>query len=493
MTSVGWVFYAAGFGVTWLCGWLIKDETTAGLYAWLSVALYFGGLTALTSGGVDTGIPGGNRVIAEIIVQDEPVGSDRWQKATGYMASYRPVGRDSSDGIDHRVDTSLIDGPEITGWRDTYAKVQIYADPSLTISSGERLIVNGIFYPFTTEDGTYGRLMLRRGIAGRIFLYADGIVAAGATGRISIADRLHNAAVRKFASLPDNALHGVAAAMTTGDKRHISSGLRQSYTDGGGAHLLAVSGLHVGIVFLLVNLVLYFVPVVRRGHIVKNIVAAGFVWLFACAAGLSPSVVRAALMFSFAQAALARGTLRSALNILAASAFLMLALSPQLAADPGFILSYAAVLAIMLFFGPVFRMVRTGNRFFDGLLSVYIVGIAASLAVAPFVSYWFGRVPLAGIIVNPVVIITAHIIVTTGVLWLLWPFGFGGAVFSEILGAVEWCQNRAMEWCAGLGWGIIDVKLTLTTAMTAYGLLILSAVMLGRYTGARGKRLSLPE
>ncbi|MCD8103283.1 MAG: ComEC/Rec2 family competence protein [Alistipes sp.] len=454
------------------------------------MALFFGGMASFTSGGPDTGIPGGKTVYAEVSVQDEPVASGRWYRTVGNLISVKAA---EYKHAGPRYGARSAAGQESARRRNIGTSLQIYADTTLLLNAGDRMVVAETFYPFTAEDGAYGRLMIRRGMAGRMFIYPDGIIAAGSPGRISWPGRLHNAAVRKFSELPGASLHGVVAAMTTGDKRHISRELRQTYTDGGGAHLLAVSGLHVGIVFILVNLLLYFVPAVCRGHVVKNIAAAGAVWLFACAAGLSPSVVRAATMFTFAQAALARGTTRSAINILAASAFLILAMSPHLSGDPGFVLSYAAVLAILLYFGPVFKMVRTGNRVVDGILSVYIVGIAASLAVAPFVSFWFGRVPVAGIIVNPLVIITAHIIVMAGVLWLIWPFGFGGGVYSWVIGAAERSQDAVMVWCAGLEWGAVDVKLPLAAAIMAYVLIILSAVMLGRYSEARTKRLSLPE
>ncbi len=489
-TAIGWGCYAAGFAIAWLCGWLVSNENIAGIYTWLSVALFFGGIVSFNPGGTDTGILGGKIVYAEISVHNEPVVSGRWYRTVGNLITLKATEYD--DAV-RQIEARPATGQESAGWRYIGASLQIYADTTLLLNAGDRMVVAGTFYPFTAEDGAYGRLMIRRGMAGRIFIYPGGIIASGSPARISWPGRLHNAAVRKFSELPGASLHGVAAAMTTGDKRHIFRERRQAYTDGGGAHLLAVSGLHVGIVFILVNLLLYFVPAVRHGHVVKNIAAAGAVWLFACAAGLSPSVVRAAIMFTFAQAALARGTTRSAINILAASAFLILAISPHLAGDPGFVLSYAAVLAILLYFGPVFKMVRTGNRVVDGILSVYIVGMAASLAVAPFVSFWFGRVPVAGIIVNPLVIITAYIIVMAGVLWLIWPFGFGGGVYSWVIGAAERSQDTVMLWCAGLEWGAVDVKLPLAAAIVAYVLIILSAVMLGRYSEARTKRLSLPE
>lgn len=219
----------------------------------MSVALFFGGMASFTSGGTDTGIPGGKTVYAEVSVQDEPVASGRWYRTVGNLITLKTVEYD--DAL-RQIEARPAAGQESAGWRNIGTSLQIYADTTLLLNAGDRMVVPGIFYPFTAEDGAYVRLMIRRGMAGRIFIYPGGIIASGSPARLSWPGRLHNAAVRKLSELPGASLHGVVAAMTTGDKRHISRELRQTYTDGGGAHLLAVSGLHVGIVFILVNLLL---------------------------------------------------------------------------------------------------------------------------------------------------------------------------------------------------------------------------------------------
>ncbi|MCD7969547.1 MAG: ComEC family competence protein [Alistipes sp.] len=473
-TGIGWGYAAACLAVTWAAGWMLLRDNghwSGSLYPWLSVFFFFAGAASLAA--PDTsGLPTGEYIYAEVVVGEEPVRTGNWQQSRARVTSYR-----------------IADSAE---WLPVGFGINIYLAPRHEITSGERLLVKGYFNAYSPADGSYGALMKRRGLAGRMYVTESSLLASGSAS-IGLVSILHNRAVRKVSSLPEPGGHiPVVTAMVSGDKRSIDRATRESYRQGGGAHLLAVSGLHVGIVFILVNLLLYLLPLVRGGHILKNIVAAFVVWLFAAAAGLSPSVVRAALMFSFLQFALAGGVGRNALNILAGSAFVMLALNPNNAADPSFILSYAAVLAIVLFFGPLYGLLRTGSKLGDTLISVYLVAIVASLAVAPFVSYWFGSVPLAGILVNPVVIFTAHVIVFTGVIWLVWPFAFAGELFGWIASAAVSVQNAMMRWCASLGWGNIEAELPLWAAVALYCILISASYPLRRYVETRRSRLNLP-
>ena len=116
----------------------------------------------------------------------------------------------------------------------------------------------------------------------------------------------------------------VCRAMVTGDRSDITQELRTVYSRSGLSHLLAVSGLHTGIVFALVNLALWWLPLFRRGHLLKNLLAAVAVWLFVAAAGFPPSAVRAAAMCTVLQAALASASEYVGLNALAAAGFGML-------------------------------------------------------------------------------------------------------------------------------------------------------------------------
>lgn len=135
--------------------------------------------------------------------------------------------------------------------------------------------------------------------------------------------------------------------MTAGDRRSLSPALRAAYSRSGTSHLLAVSGLHVGIVFLLANLLLWWLPLFRHGHILRNIAVILLIWLYAATTGFPPSVVRAALMFSVLQFALASSSEYVGMNTLAGVAFVMLLFHPDYLFDISFQLSFIAVAGII--------------------------------------------------------------------------------------------------------------------------------------------------
>lgn len=143
--------------------------------------------------------------------------------------------------------------------------------------------------------------------------------------------------------------------MTAGDRSGITPELRAAYSRSGLSHLLAVSGLHTGIVFALVNLLLWWLPLLRRGHLLRNLLAAACIWIYVAAAGFPPSAVRAAVMFTMLQSALASASEYNGLNALAAAAFGMLLWNPAWLGDISFQLSFAAVAAILAWGVPLCR------------------------------------------------------------------------------------------------------------------------------------------
>lgn len=140
----------------------------------------------------------------------------------------------------------------------------------------------------------------------------------------------------------------VCRAMVTGDRSGITQELRTAYSRSGLSHLLAVSGLHTGIVFALINLMLWWLPLLHRGHLVRNLLATVCIWLFVAAAGFPPSAVRAAVMCTMLQFALASASEYVALNALAAAGFGMLLWNPAWLGDISFQLSFIAVAAILV-------------------------------------------------------------------------------------------------------------------------------------------------
>jgi competence protein ComEC len=198
----------------------------------------------------------------------------------------------------------------------------------------------------------------------------------------------------------------VGAALSLGYKSALSSEIRTAYTSTGAMHVLAVSGLHVGLVQLLLSWCLGLIkPAWRYWSGLKVGVVILSIWSFALLTGASPSVLRAASMFSFLAIGLELKRPVNIYNTLAVSAFLLLCVNPMLLFEIGFQLSYLAVLGIVYFQPKVYRCWFIQNRLGDYLWKLVSVSIAAQLTTLPISLYYFHQFPvyflLSGLVVVP--------------------------------------------------------------------------------------------
>ena len=157
-------------------------------------------------------------------------------------------------------------------------------------------------------------------------------------------------------------------------------------------------------------------------------------WLFVAAAGFPPSAVRAAVMCTVLQAALASASEYVGMNALATAAFGMLLWNPNWLGDISFQLSFLAVAGILAWGVPLCRRCRTRWKGLNVVIDAYLIGLAATLATAPLVSHTFGVVPLAGLAVNPPAIALAGVVVFGGALWMLAPVGVLAPAFGFVTG-----------------------------------------------------------
>ena len=277
--------------------------------------------------------------------------------------------------------------------------------------------------------------------------------------------------------------------MAAGERRGVTPELRTAYSRSGLSHLLAVSGLHTGIVFALVNLALWWLPLFRRGHLLKNLLAAVAVWLFVAAAGFPPSAVRAAAMCTVLQAALASASEYVGLNALAAAGFGMLVWNPSWLDDISFQLSFVAVAAILAWGVPLCRRCRTRWRALNVVVDAYLIGFVATLATAPLVSHTFGVVPLAGLAVNPLAIALAGVVVLGGALWMLAPVGFLAPAFGFVTGKAAEGINALACLTASLPGGAADY--TLGGWQTAAVYAVFALATLAAWSGEPKKNVPL--
>lgn len=232
--------------------------------------------------------------------------------------------------------------------------------------------------------------------------------------RAKLLDRLSESGV-------DGSAYAVVAAMALGDKSQLTRELRDAYAISGASHILALSGLHLGIIYTLLSLLLSR----RRWQMVSQIVIIVSIWLFVFLVGLSASVVRSAVMVSI-YALLSLGHRdKLSVNTLAFAAIVMLLLNPMALFDVGFQLSFMAVLTILLFY-PLLESLWSqpfllDHRLFRWLWTMLSVSCAAQIGVAPLIAYYFGRISCYFLLANLVVVPAAALILYLSLAVLLIP------------------------------------------------------------------------
>lgn len=207
----------------------------------------------------------------------------------------------------------------------------------------------------------------------------------------------------------------IVSALTLGYKEDLSEPTRKAFSESGAMHILAVSGLHVGIIQLMLNLLLVFLDKNKKAKIVKAFIIILALWFYALITGLSPSVTRAAIMFSFIQIGISFRHDISIFNIVAVSALLVLLFRPLLLFDIGFQFSYLALSGILFFFPKLYPIVKSKIWIIDKTWALMVASFSAQLSLAPLSIFYFGQFPNYFLLTNLVAIPSAFFILVVAV------------------------------------------------------------------------------
>ena len=207
---------------------------------------------------------------------------------------------------------------------------------------------------------------------------------------------------------------GVALALVLGVKEQLEDQVREAYGRAGAMHILAVSGLHMGIVYGVVAFLLMPLRRIRWGQGWHALLCVAALWLFALVTGGSVSVLRAATMFTCIIVADATQRRANIFNTLALSAFLLLLINPYYLFSVGFQLSYLAVLGIVYLQPRLYRLIPCRYGWLDDLWALTAVSIAAQIATLPISLYYFHQFPTYFWLANVVVIPAATFILSLG-------------------------------------------------------------------------------
>jgi len=208
----------------------------------------------------------------------------------------------------------------------------------------------------------------------------------------------------------------VIQALLLGKRDDISQDTYNNYKNAGAVHILAVSGLHVGIILFLLELLLIPMERLPKGKTLKLVLVVLLLWAYAFVAGLSPSIVRAVTMFSFVAYALYLNRPTSSFNIIALSMLFILLIKPLFLFQVGFQMSYAAVFAIVWIYPKLQRFWFPENFLVRKTWQLLSVSVAAQLGVLPISLFYFHQFPALFFISNLLIIPFLGLILGVGIL-----------------------------------------------------------------------------
>ncbi|CAN5852171.1 hypothetical protein BH24BAC1_BH24BAC1_25110 [soil metagenome] len=244
--------------------------------------------------------------------------------------------------------------------------------------------------------------------------------------------------------------YGIASALLLGVKDDLDNSIRNAYANTGTMHVLAVSGLHVGILYGFLNLFLLRFRQVRGyaffSAAILILVLVGYAFL----TGLSPSVLRAVCMFSLFAVGRTIGAQRSVFNTLALVAFGLLCYNPYYLLEVGFQLSFLAVSAIVYLQPKLYGLVSFPNRVLDYFWALTTLSLAAQLATFPLGLLYFHQFPVYFLLSNLVVVPLAGMVLWAGLVFLLfsWAPGLSAVLaflFETLVSAMNWII-LTIEW-----------------------------------------------
>ena len=211
----------------------------------------------------------------------------------------------------------------------------------------------------------------------------------------------------------------VISALTLGYRKELMPETLSSFTNTGAMHVLAVSGLHVGMIFFFLMRLFSFLKHSKYGNMLRFCLIISLLWSYALITGMSPSVMRASLMFSILLAAESIRRTNSVYNSIATSAFVLLLLNPDILFEVGFQLSYAAVLSIIYFYPLLDKIVQTRIIWLKKPWQLVCVSVAAQIGTFPFTIYYFNQFPVYFWLSNLVVIPAAFLLLSLTFLFFI--------------------------------------------------------------------------
>lgn len=266
-------------------------------------------------------------------------------------------------------------------------------------------------------------------------------------------------------------------AVCLGDRSDLTNELKEAYSNAGAMHLLAVSGLHMGLIWWVLNHLFAWMVRLSGREVFRSLSIIAILWIFAFVTGFSSSVARSATMFTLFTAGRLMCQRMHAMNGIFVSAFLLILMNPSRMLDVGFQLSYAAILGIVAFYPVLRQLLNIKNRVLRRIWEGALVSFTAQISTAPLVIYYFHQIPVYSLITSLVTIPLLSILIALFVISV--PFmvaGIGNFLFNGLLIKLAFLINFSVEWVASIPGGVVT-ELNLHTTMLCLWMGIICTMM----------------
>ena len=281
----------------------------------------------------------------------------------------------------------------------------------------------------------------------------------------------------------------VASAMTFGYKEELTKELRNDYSLAGASHILALSGMHLSIIFLMLTVLF------RWRSVVTSVIILTIIWTYVFITGMPPSLLRAATMLTIWEILRKMGRFQNPLNVLGVTMLLLLAIEPEMLWNISFQLSFLAVAAILIYAKEIEEMVESPGedlcfenkrkhwtrKSLERVWQLTSVSIAAQIGTMPVAAYYFGTIPIMFFITNLVVIPLSAVIICGTVLLLLTtllPWALPSSVVAWVMSWIIDMQNNFLHFFSSLPFtSISGVHINLVQLYLIYIIIIAATVV----------------
>ena len=406
-------------------------------------------------------------------------GEISWGEGQGYLAEVQRYDLPKANSSENLLAVFAINGEQ--GWSSQNALVLVYHQMEEALYPGQVIWVPAnpepVAPPSFPDEFNYKRFLAAKGIHFRQFLGKKlQVLPLKPSNELNFAmEHLRHyfaGVIDQYVQRPES--KQIALALLLGQKESLGKEVKQAYSATGTQHILAVSGLHVGIIYSILLLPLTFFK--QKGQTLQKsylILVLGLIWVYALMTGFSPSVVRAVVMFSLVTLGQMRKRKPSIWNILAFSALLLLVLDPAVQTDLGFQLSYLAVAGIVGLQPILLRMWAPSNRVLDYFWQMATVTLAAQLITSPLTLHYFHTFPTYFLVANLLIVPLSYLILCAGVPFLLLAWiPMVGSTLGAIVDFLLFVQNEITYTLQDLPAAVWQgIQLSLVGMLAIWGML----------------------